>query len=124
MNLDDFTDDMRQEIVAAIKKSLFKLGIDVDVTLGRFHSRNDGQDYINFHTTTFNTTPVIYKSIEVGGAGRLFEVEDHPGIYDLKINADYRFVYFDGGTNGVHIGILSFRVFEENKRVLFLGFTI
>ena len=124
MNINDFTDKMRQEISCAIKRSLLKLGIDVDVTLSHFHSMNDGQDYIKFHTTGFNTTPVIYKNVYVEGSGRLYDVNGYPNTYDLFINTDYRFILFCGGTNGVNIGAFHFRVFEGRERVSFLGFTI
>lgn len=125
MKYEDFTEEMRQEIIDTIKDKLLKLGVKVDdVLIDIFISPNDGKEYIRIETTEFNTIPTIYKSICVKGSGCLAEVKDHPNIYDLCITVDYRFEYFSGGSNGVTIGTFHFRVFQETMRVANMGLTI
>lgn len=125
MKYEDFTQEMRQDIINAVKDKLLKLGVKVDdVLIDKFISPNDDKEYIRIATSTFNTTPTIYKSICVKGNGCLTEVKDHPNVYDLCITIDYRFEYFNGGSNGVTIGTFHFRVFQETMRVACFGLTI
>ena len=124
MKYKDFTEEMRQEIVDAVKEKLMKLGVEVDVTLDIFISPNNGNEYIRITSSAFNSTPVIYKHICIKGSGCLTEVDGRPDIYDLRIPIDYRFEYFGGGSNGVTIGEIHFRVFERTMRVACLGLTI
>lgn len=120
MNVRDFTEEMRNEIVEAAKNSLMKLGIMADVAI----ILDDKHNRVEIDTASFNTTPVIYKSITVSGGARLSEVEDHDGVYDLNIHLDYWFKSFGGGSNGMSLGTLKFRVFENSGRVGFVGFFI
>ena len=120
MNVRDFTEEMRNEIVEAAHNSLMKIGIMADVAM----ILNEEKNLIKLETARFNTTPVIYKSIEVSGSANLVEVEGKEGVYDLAFGLDYRFKYFGGGSNGVPIGVLSFRVFEKTERIAVVGFII
>lgn len=113
---------MRNEIVSAAKKSLLKLGINVDVSLSAETLKN-GDARIVIETSTFQTTPVIYESVYVYGYGNIVKLEDAKHVHELTILLSYRFNYFDGGTNGVSIGILRFRIFNE-ETIRFIGFTI
>jgi len=125
MKYEDFTQEMRQDIINAVKDKLLKLGIKVDdVLIDKFISPNNEKEYIRIATSTFNTIPTIYKSICVKGSGCLAEIEDRPNVYDLCITIDYRFEYFGGGSNGVTIGTFHFRVFQKTMRVACLGLTI
>lgn len=123
MKLCDFTEGMRCNIIAAAKRSLIMLGITADVHL----SVEMGQDtytWVAFlKTSNFNTTPVIYKNVCVEGKAILKEIGIE-GVYDLIFHLDYRFECFHGGHNGVYLGELSFRVFENREAVDFIGFTI
>ena len=120
MNVRDFTEEMRSEIVEAAKNSLMKLGIMADVAM----ILNEKKNRVKLETASFNTTPVIYKSITISGVAELVEFEDREGVYDLNFHLDYWFKYFGGGYNGVSLGELKFRVFEKSMRVAFLGFLI
>lgn len=123
MKYSEFTDDMLKEIIDAIKSKLLKLGINADVfvtsSVGRY-----GTEYIEVSTEKFNTTPVIYKYVTIGGKGSFWQSKDDDGVYNLDIPLDYWFKYFDGGTNGASIGIIQFRIFEKSQRVVCLGLTI
>lgn len=116
------TKEMRNEIVSAVKKSLLKLGINVDVSLSA-ETLKDGDARIIIETSTFQTMPVIYESVYVYGHGNIVKLEDAENVHELSILLSYRFKYFDGGTNGVTIGVLRFRIFDEEV-IRFIGFTI
>ena len=126
MKCSDLTNEMLLEIIDATKNSLLKLCIpDVDIKLEIKKDRL-GKEYIKLLSSTFNSVPVIYKSIRISGIGGLTPVPDHEGVYDLKINIEYTFKYFNNGENGVDIGTLHFRTFEKNgpTRVAFIGLII
>ena len=127
MKCKDITNEMQLEIIEATKNSLLKLCIpNIDIMLEIKEDRL-GKEYIKLLSSAFNSIPVIYKSIYINGRGNLTPVPDHEGVYDLKINIEYWFKYFNGGENGVDIGTLHFRVFErdgEYTRVAFIGLII
>ena len=62
MKYEDFTEEMRNEIINATKDSLSKLGIHTDVMLSSKTTRHN-HEYIRIDTSDFQTTPVIYKSV-------------------------------------------------------------
>lgn len=124
ITFNEFTEEMRNDIKSAVKDCLLKLGVDVDVNISAETYSHRSEEFIVVETSEFNTTPVIYKSICVKGSGTLHEVEEQEGVYDLYIPLDYHFKYFDGGSNGVSIGIMYFRVFAESHRVAKVSFSI
>lgn len=114
MELNEFSKEMLDSIKDAAKTSLLKLGVKVDFNVEIV----DG--HVEILSSEFNTTPVIYRAIRVGGCGLL--IDD-----TLNISLDYLFDYFNGGTNGVRLGYLKFRVnYTRDKRpVIFCaGLTI
>ena len=123
MKYEDFTEEMRNEIINATKDSLSKLGIHMEVTLSARTTRNN-HEYIRIDTNPFQTIPVIYKSVFVYGEGHVVKCDDIENAFDLYINLDYGFKYFKGGSNGVEIGQLRFRIFADSMRICFLGFII
>ena len=123
MKYEEFTEEMRNEIINATKNSLAKLGIHTEVMLSSKVTRHN-HEYIRIDTSDFQTTPVIYKSVSVFGEGYVVPCDDIAGAFDLCINLDYAFKYFKGGANGVEIGQLRFRIFADSMKICFLGFTI
>lgn len=121
MTASDFTEKMYEKIIEAAKRSLIMVGVTAEVSV--LPSLKRGVD-IELSTSEFNTTPVIYKSIRIGGNATLEKVEGLEGVYDLIFYLNYRFEIFSGGSNGTPLGILYFRVFEERKDVGFVGFLI
>jgi hypothetical protein len=114
---------MRNEIINATKNSLSKLGIHTEVNLSARMTRHNNE-YIRIDTNPFQTTPVIYKSVFVFGESYVVPCDEIENSFDLFINLDYGFKYFKGGSNGVEIGQLRFRIFSDPMRIWFIGFTI
>ena len=126
----DFTKEMLDVIKEATTTSLAKLGIHIHGVVLNIGKSRSGELFVQLHTSEFQTTPVIYKSVRVDGYGSLSDSEDKiytaDNVYNLNISLSYRFDYFNGGENGVDIGVLKFKVLEYNSRraLHFLGFTI
>lgn len=123
MKYEEFTDEMRNDIVNATRDSLAKLGIHVNVDISAKTTRRNNE-YITIKTDTFQTTPVIYKSVFVYGSGWVVQTENAENVFDLNIELNYGFEYFNGGSNGVEIGELKFRIFKDTMTVYFRGFKI
>jgi len=123
MKYEDFTEEMRNEIINATKDSLSKLGIHTQVRLSARMTRRNGE-YIRIDTEPFQTTPVICKSVSVYGEGYVVPCDGIENAFDLYINLNYGFKYFKGGSNGVEIGQLRFRIFSDSMRISFIGFII
>ena len=122
INISDFTEEMKGEIIKAAKRSLMMVGVTADVHLLSKIIR--GREYLRLKTDDFNTTPVIYKNVCIEGSAELIKVDKLEGVYDFDFYLDYRFEIFSGGYNGTPLGVLHFRVFEEPKDVRFVGFMI
>lgn len=102
----------------AIKDMLAHIGINVDVTLsGKIIY--DGCELVRMESTTFNTTPAIYRSIKVDGNTLIYEDDESESEttkrYNLRFHLDYRFDYWKGGENGVELGEVHF-VLVINKK--------
>ena len=122
MTASDFTEEMKGEIIKAAKRSLIMVGVTADVHLLDKIVR--GREYLRLKTDDFNTTPVIYQNVCIEGSAELIKVDGLEGVYDFDFYLDYRFETFSGGYNGTSLGDLKFRVFEERKEVMFVGFLI
>ena len=122
MKFEDFTEEMCNEIINAAKNSLMKIGVTAKVSLS--FTNNYRTEKATLTTEAFNTTPVIYKSVNISGNAELIPVEGHVGIYNLNFYLNYWFETFSNGHNGNGLGVLQFRIFEDIYKVKFLGFLI
>lgn len=120
----DLTEEMRQTIIDSVRDGLLRLGINVeDVNLAS-KIIYDGREMVSVKTSTFNTTPVIYKAIKVKGYGFIEESERKDGTFLLPLALCYDFTYFNGANNGVDIGEMSFFINQERHHVTCLGLTL
>lgn len=122
MKYSDLTEEMRNEMISVIQDKLLKLGIKAEVNMGA-KTIYDGREMVYVNSKQFNTTPVIYKFITIDGQGFIKNTEKE-NRFSLSLSLSYRFKYFDGGENGVNIGIIEFVIFPETERVASLGLTI
>ena len=121
ITINDFTQEMYNDIIAAAKRSLVMFGINADVNVTR-----DGKNknVLMLNSSEFNTIPVVFQSIHINGWAELEDVEGNDKVKDLVFPLSYRFEYFNGGYNGAYLGTLKFRVFVDNPQIRFVGFTI
>ena len=122
MKYSDLTDNMRQEIMGVICDKLLKLGIQTEVTMDAKVIYN-GKELVSVLSKSFNTTPVIYKSIIVKCEGFICDT-DKENVFSLTLNIDYKFYYFSGAENGVNIGSIVFYLYPDTDRVANIGLTI
>lgn len=121
ITINDFTQEMYNDIIAAAKRSFVMLGINADVEVTQDKKNKKA---LCLNTSKFNTAPVVFQSIHINGLAELEDVEDNDKVKDLIFYLSYRFEYFNGGYNGAHLGALKFRVFVDNPQIRFVGFTI
>ena len=124
MKYNDFTEKIRNEIIDIIKTQLLKKGINVDVALKVRKGKNDNIECVSAVSSTFQTTPVIYKEIKVAGSARFVAVDGQEGVFDFDFYLDYRFEYFSKAYNGVKLGVIRLRYFEKNNSFMLVGFEI
>lgn len=111
----DLTYESRMRIRNTVMQILLRMGIDVNITLYA-KTIYDGRELIHFESQEFQTTPVIYRKVNIYGEGFLNEEED--GLCRLRLLLSYRFKYFGGGENGVDIAHLTFiiRNFDDGRQ--------
>lgn len=124
MKYNDFTEELRNEIAETIKTQLLKKGIDVDITIKVRKDKNGNIECISAVSSTFQTTPVIYKEIKVSGSAKFVAVDGHEGVFDLDFYLDYRFEYFSKAYNGVKLGVIRLRYFEKDNSFMPVSFEI
>ena len=122
MRYSDLTDNMRQEILNVIQDKLMKLGIHTEFTMGAKTIYN-GKELVSVLSKSFNTTPVIYKSVIVKCEGFIVDT-DKENVFSLTLNIDYKFYYFSGAENGVNIGSIVFYLYPDADRVTTTGLVI
>ena len=118
---------IRKDIAENVERVLARLGVHTNVSVSEEKIYN-GRYLVTVESETFNTTPVIYKWVLVHGSGFITQDEEDERIANLYLHLDYRFKYFDGGENGVDIGMAVFRFFKGDEghegRTLFDGLTL
>lgn len=116
MTYKDLTYESKMRISGAVMQILLRMGIDTNITLYA-KTIYDGRELIYFESQEFQTTPVIYRKVNVYGEGFLNDDEDD-GLCRLRLLLQYRFKYFGGGENGVDIARLTFiiRNFNDGRQ--------
>lgn len=118
---------IKKDIAENIERVLMRLGIHARIEVSEKKIYN-GRYVVKIESETFNTTPVIYKSVNVYGDGWFIEEDAEKHTAKLTLDIGYRFCYFDGGSNGVDIGTADFRFTIGNEkndgRTFFVGLTL
>lgn len=60
----------------------------------------------SFETNTFNTIPVIFKNVCVYGDIFFYEDKENENFIEIGIRLQYKFNYFNGGSNGTELGTM------------------
>lgn len=93
-----------------LKTTFLHMGINVDFEISE-KEIYDGSLLITATSTTFNTTPVIFRDVCIVCRGMLRK-DDENDTYILDMSCDYNYNLFGGGSNGSEIGVAHFRIFK------------
>lgn len=112
MDLTKLKKDEKQVFKKTIEHLLARMSIHTDISI------EFGEKKLVVVSTPIQTTPTIYKEVKITGSGNLKSFdENRPDIFTLKVYLDYCFKYFGGGSNGVNLGVIEFRLFENENYV-------
>lgn len=81
-------------------------------------------DKFNVKTTSFQTTPVLFKNVWIeSGIACFQENENEKGIKytDYYVSLSVCYEYFDGGRNGCKLFAIEFRGFEDWDEIRILS---
>ena len=79
---------------------------DVEITLNKNFS---GMEYIKAISTTFQTTPSLFKSVQITGSAQPVE-NNETNTLVLYFNFSYYWETYSGGTNGTDLGLIIFEI--------------
>ena len=112
MDLTKLKENEKQVFKKTIEHLLTHMGIHTEILI------EFGEKKLVLVSTPIQTTPTIYKEVKITGSGSLESFnENRPDIFTLRVHLDYRFKYFGGGSNGVDLGSIEFRLFQNNTYV-------
>ena len=99
-------------IVKDINLSVARLGINTQLSVVE---KKDyaGNPYLKVCGTPFQTMPMMFKDITL--EGNIYVEEDNRNEDAMKVTVrlDYHYHYFDGGSNGHHLGECQFTVDKD-----------
>jgi hypothetical protein len=92
---------LSQEVLGNIKgileEQLLKRGITAPIIRIEEVERRDSNS-LTFETSTFQTTPVVFKTLKVTNFGSWIIAEEE-GFTTVAISAHYSYTHFNGGSN-------------------------
>jgi hypothetical protein len=110
-----------------IKNELIKRGYFVSYTLNEV-SNNRGDNRISLTSDSFNTTPVIFKSLELNAFNSSVKKTTHAELFtsdkhDIDLTTVWVTInvtakYFNGGSNGFNLFDLHCVFYKDNMDIL------
>lgn len=73
-------------------------------------------EYIKAISTTFQTTPSLFKSVQIAGSAQPVE-NNETNTLVLYFNFSYYWETYSGGTNGTELGHMIFEIKNGHIRV-------
>ena len=86
---------------------------DVEITINKNFS---GMEYIKAISTTFQTTPSLFKSVQITGSAQPVE-NNETNTLVLYFNFSYYWETYSGATNGTELGYMIFEIKNDNIHV-------
>ena len=86
---------------------------DVEITINKNFS---GMEYIKAISTTFQTTPSLFKSVQITGSAQPVE-NNETNTLVLYFNFSYYWETYSGGTNGTELGYMIFEIKNDHIHV-------
>ena len=81
----------------------------------------DGRLLVEVKTTEFQTVPTMFKSVRVEGEGLINEDDK---VFRLPLSLSFMWDCWDGGRNGVDLGLCRFTIYKGYKDVFCEGMNI
>ena len=75
-----------------------------------------GMEYIKAISTTFQTTPSLFKSVQITGSAQPVE-NNETNTLVLYFNFSYYWETYSGGTNGTELGYMIFEIKNDHIHV-------
>lgn len=116
------TDNHINEIKGIILSNLQRIVpqiTDIDI---RMEKTCHGGDYYKVTSTRFQTTPALFKSVQIIGTAQPFENSETKKV-EMIFKFSYHWETYSGGTNGTDLGYLIFRIYNEDEVRLKQPFT-
>ena len=86
---------------------------DVDITINKNFS---GMEYIKAISTTFHTTPSLFKSVQIVSSSQPIE-NNETNTLVLYFYFSYYWETYSGGTNGTELGYMIFEIKNDHIHV-------
>lgn len=118
---DVLNEDGITKLKTSLKNILCAMGVHVKeifITEKRIY---DGRLLVEVKTSEFQTVPTMFKSVRVKGEG--FIKEDKK-VFRLPLSLSFMLDCWDGGRNGVDIGLCRFTIYKNDKDVFCEGLNI
>lgn len=111
------TQKQRDEIQEFIQVELLKRGFHAKITSFKEAEGRNGKNYLEFQTETFQTTPVIFKSVRINNfSSSISDVIDKM-FRRVWVQVHVSYEHFDRGSNGCCLFDLFCETSIENDRV-------
>ena len=118
---DVLNEDGIRKLKTSLKNILCAMGIHVEnvfITEKRIY---DGRLLVEVKTTEFQTVPTMFKSVRVEGEGLIKEDDK---VFRLPLSLSFMWDCWDGGRNGVDLGLCRFIICKGDKDVFCEGMNI
>jgi len=115
------TEDQRKAVQELIQTELLKRGFTAAIKRFEETENRSGSNYLSFATEKFQTTPVIFKEIQVDNFSSSLSQEEKTNDAGTKfivtkfwisVHVSYR--HFGGGTNGCELFQISGKFYDDN----------
>lgn len=116
------TDNHINEIKGIILSNLQRIVpqiMDIDI---RMEKTCHGEAYYKVTSTKFQTTPALFKSVQIIGTAQPFENTETKRV-EMIFKFSYYWETYCGGTNGTDLGYLIFEIYNEDEVRLKQPFT-
>ena len=96
-------------IVKDINLSVARLGINTQLSVVTDEDYA-GREYLKVESTPFQTMPVLFRAINIEGSVYVHQSKTDEEIIEVIVALDYRYTFFNGGSNGHTLGNFKYEV--------------
>ena len=110
--INNYINEIKDIILSNLQRIVPQI-TDVEITINKNFS---GMEYIKAISTTFQTTPSLFKSVQITGSAQPVE-NNETNTLVLYFNFSYYWETYSGGTNGTELGYMIFEIKNDNIHV-------